>query len=118
MILVLKGVSLEVPEGKIVALLGANGAGKSTTLKAISNLLSAERGDVTKSTDRIQGKAGRQTRRRTELVKMGVCQVMEGAALLSAPDRGGKPADWRVHEQGSRADIAKALERSITTFRG
>jgi len=44
-ILVLKGVSLEVPEGRIVALLGANGAGKSTTLKAISNLLSAERGD-------------------------------------------------------------------------
>ena len=47
-ILVLKGVSLEVPRGRIVALLGANGAGKSTTLKAISNLLRAERGDVTK----------------------------------------------------------------------
>ena len=47
-ILVLKGVSLEVPEGGIVALLGANGAGKSTTLKAISGLLRTERGDVTK----------------------------------------------------------------------
>ena len=47
-ILVLKGVSLDVPEGAIVALLGGNGAGKSTTLKAISNLLGAERGDVTK----------------------------------------------------------------------
>src|SRR5262249_48462533 len=47
-ILVLKGVSLTVPKGEIVALLGANGAGKSTTLKAISNLLSAERGEVTK----------------------------------------------------------------------
>jgi ABC-type uncharacterized transport system ATPase subunit len=47
-ILVLKGVSLEVPEGGITALLGANGAGKSTTLKAISNLLRAERGEVTK----------------------------------------------------------------------
>mgnify|MGYP003543397254 CR=1 FL=1 len=45
-ILVLKGVSLEVPEGGIVALLGANGAGKSTTLKAISNLLAAERGEI------------------------------------------------------------------------
>ena len=49
-ILVLKGVSLSVPEGGIVALLGANGAGKTTTLKAISNLLRSERGDVTKGT--------------------------------------------------------------------
>src|SRR5204863_186833 len=47
-ILVLKGVSLSVPAGAIVALLGANGAGKSTTLKAISNLLLSERGQVTK----------------------------------------------------------------------
>ncbi|MCO5135307.1 MAG: ATP-binding cassette domain-containing protein, partial [Phyllobacteriaceae bacterium] len=47
-ILVLKGVSLAVPEGGIVALLGANGAGKTTTLKAVSNLLHAERGEVTK----------------------------------------------------------------------
>ena len=47
-ILVLKGVSLDVPKGGIVALLGANGAGKTTTLKAISNLLHAERGEVTK----------------------------------------------------------------------
>ena len=47
-ILVLKGTSLEVPKGNIVALLGANGAGKTTTHKAISNLLHAERGEVTK----------------------------------------------------------------------
>ena len=46
-ILVLKGVSLDIPKGGVVALLGANGAGKSTTLKAISNLLRAERGEVT-----------------------------------------------------------------------
>ena len=76
-ILVLKGVSLEVPQGKIVALLGANGAGKTTTLKAISNLLSAERGDVTKGTIEFMG---RRVDKLTpnELVKMGVCQVMEG----------------------------------------
>src|ERR1700688_175406 len=76
-ILVLKGVSLEVPQGRIVALLGANGAGKTTTLKAISNLLSAERGDVTKGTIEFKG---RRVDRLTpnELVKMGVCQVMEG----------------------------------------
>jgi len=76
-ILVLKGVSLEVPEGKIVALLGANGAGKSTTLKSISNLLRAERGEVTKGTIEFRGQ--RVDRLTTnELVKMGVCQVMEG----------------------------------------
>ena len=76
-ILVLKGVSLEVPQGKIVALLGANGAGKTTTLKAISNLLGAERGDVTKGTIEFRG---RRVDKLTpnELVRMGVCQVMEG----------------------------------------
>ena len=56
-ILVLKGVSLEVQEGKIVALLGANGAGKSTTLKAISNLLASERGEVTKGSIEFKGSA-------------------------------------------------------------
>src|SRR6202035_4293648 len=76
-ILVLKGVSLEVPRGRIVALLGANGAGKSTTLKAISNLLRAERGDVTKGTIEFEGQ--RVDRLTTnELVRRGVCQVMEG----------------------------------------
>ena len=59
-ILVLKGVSLDVPQGKIVALLGANGAGKTTTLKAISNLLAAERGDVTKGTHRVSRASRRQ----------------------------------------------------------
>ena len=54
-ILVLKGVSLDVPEGSIVALLGANGAGKSTTLKAVSNLLRAERGEVTKGSIEYKG---------------------------------------------------------------
>jgi len=76
-ILVLKGVSLSVERGKIVALLGANGAGKSTTLKAISNLLRAERGDVTKGSIEFDG---RRVDRLTpnELVRLGVCQVMEG----------------------------------------
>lgn len=76
-ILVLKGVSLEVPQGGIVALLGANGAGKTTTLKAISNLLRAERGDVTKGSIEF---AGQRVDRLTanDLVKRGVTQVMEG----------------------------------------
>jgi branched-chain amino acid transport system ATP-binding protein len=76
-ILVLKGVSLEVPKGRIVALLGANGAGKSTTLKSISNLLRAERGDVTKGNIEFKGARVDQMTP-NELVKRGVIQVMEG----------------------------------------
>ena len=76
-ILVLKGVSLEVPEGGVVALLGANGAGKTTTLKAISNLLRGERGEVTKGAISYRGE---RVERLTpnDLVKRGVIQVMEG----------------------------------------
>ena len=76
-ILVLKGVSLQVPEQGIVALLGANGAGKTTTLKAISNLLRAERGDITKGSIEFEGKRiDRLTP--SQLVQQGVIQVMEG----------------------------------------
>ena len=76
-ILVLKGVSLLVPEQGIVALLGANGAGKTTTLKAVSNLLRAERGDITKGSIEFQGKrVDRMTS--AELVQQGIIQVMEG----------------------------------------
>jgi branched-chain amino acid transport system ATP-binding protein len=76
-ILVLKGVSLKVPEGGVVALLGANGAGKSTTLKAISGLLRTERGDVTKGSidfrgERLHGKSA------ADIVRRGIVQVMEG----------------------------------------
>ena len=76
-ILVLKGVSLDVPKGGIVALLGANGAGKTTTLKAISNLLHAERGDVTKGSIEFDGKEV-QDLSPNELVRRGCIQVMEG----------------------------------------
>jgi branched-chain amino acid transport system ATP-binding protein len=76
-ILVLKGVSLSVPERGIVALLGANGAGKTTTLKAISNLLRAERGEVTKGAILY---CGNRVDRLTpnDLVRAGIVQVMEG----------------------------------------
>jgi branched-chain amino acid transport system ATP-binding protein len=76
-ILVLKGVSLDVPKGGIVALLGANGAGKTTTLKAISNLLHAERGDVTKGAITFDGQEV-QDLSPNELVRRGCIQVMEG----------------------------------------
>jgi branched-chain amino acid transport system ATP-binding protein len=76
-ILVLKGVSLEVRKGGIVALLGANGAGKTTTLKAISNLLHAERGEVTKGSILFEGDEVHSLSP-NELVRRGCIQVMEG----------------------------------------
>jgi branched-chain amino acid transport system ATP-binding protein len=76
-ILVLKGVSLAVPKGGFVALLGANGAGKTTTLKAISNLLGAERGDVTKGSIVFDG-AAVHAMTPNALVRRGCIQVMEG----------------------------------------
>ena len=76
-ILVLKGVSLSVPKGGIVALLGANGAGKTTTLKAISNLLRAERGEVTKGSIVFDGHEVHELSP-NDLVQRGCIQVMEG----------------------------------------
>ncbi|MCP1613648.1 branched-chain amino acid transport system ATP-binding protein [Azospirillum lipoferum] len=81
-ILVLRGLSLEVPEGEIVALLGANGAGKSTTLKAISGLLKTEdgevtRGDITFAGERINGIDP------DRIVRKGIFQVMEGRRIIA-----------------------------------
>ena len=76
-ILVLRGVSFEVPQGKIVALLGANGAGKSTTLKSVSTLLASERGEVTKGSIEFRGKRT-EALAPGEMVGMGMVQVMEG----------------------------------------
>jgi len=80
-ILVLKGVSLEVPEGGIIALLGANGAGKSTTLKAISSLLRAERGEVTKGSIEFQGTRIDRSDA-AAVVRQGIVQVMEGRRVF------------------------------------
>ena len=113
-ILVLKGVSLEVQEGRIVALLGANGAGKSTTLKSISNLLRAERGDVTKGSIEFRGQRVDQLNP-AELVKRGVVQVMEGRHCF---------AHLTVEEnlltgafaRNRRGDIAADLEKVYAYF--
>ena len=114
-ILVLKGVSLEVSEGSIVALLGANGAGKSTTLKAISNLLAAERGDVTKGTIEFKGK--RVDKLTTnDLVRMGVCQVMEGRHCFAHLTVEENLLTGAFTRKGSRADIASALEKVYHYF--
>ena len=114
-ILVLKGVSLEVPEGKIVALLGANGAGKSTTLKSISNLLAAERGDVTKGPIEFKGK--RVDKLNTnELVKMGVCQVMEGRHCFQHLTVEENLLTGAFTRKVPRAEIALALEKVYHYF--
>ena len=114
-ILVLKGVSLEVPEGRIVALLGANGAGKSTTLKAISNLLAAERGDVTKGT--IEFKGARVDKLTTnDLVRMGVCQVMEGRHCFAHLTVEENLLTGAFTRKESRAATAQALKRVYHYF--
>ncbi|MEE4353381.1 MAG: ABC transporter ATP-binding protein [Desulfatiglans sp.] len=80
-ILVLKGINMEVPEGKIVALLGANGAGKTTTLKAISGLLDSEDGEVTSGSITFQGQPIHREDPQ-KIVSMGLIQVMEGRRVL------------------------------------
>ena len=114
-ILVLKGVSLEVPQGKIVALLGANGAGKTTTLKAISNLLRAERGDVTKGTIEYKG---RRVDRLTpnDLVKLGVCQVMEGRHCFAHLTVEENLLTGAFTRPASRAEVRGELEKVYRYF--
>ncbi|MGQ9550687.1 MAG: ABC transporter ATP-binding protein [Roseiflexus sp.] len=80
-VLVLKGLSLAVPEGRIVALLGANGAGKSTTLKAISGLLKPENGEVTDGEIRFLGHPIHR-KDAAEIVRMGIFQVLEGRRIF------------------------------------
>jgi branched-chain amino acid transport system ATP-binding protein len=114
-ILVLRGVSLEFPQGSVVALLGANGAGKSTTLKSISNLLRAERGEVTKGTIEFKGqRVDRLTV--NELVRMGVCQVMEGRHCFQHLTVEENLLTGAFTRKASRADIATALEKVYHYF--
>jgi branched-chain amino acid transport system ATP-binding protein len=114
-ILVLKGVSLQVPEGRIVALLGANGAGKTTTLRAISNLLKGERGDVTKG--HIQYRDQRiEKLSPAELVKRGVVQVMEGRHCFAHLTIEENLLTGAYTRSMSRGDTAAALERVYQYF--
>ena len=114
-ILVLRGVSLQVPKGRIVALLGANGAGKTTTLKAISNLLSAERGDVTKGTIEFEGKRVDKLTP-NELVRRGVCQVMEGRHCFAHLTVEENLLTGAFTRKASRADIRASLEKVYHYF--
>jgi branched-chain amino acid transport system ATP-binding protein len=114
-ILVLKGVSLSVPKGGITALLGGNGAGKSTTLKAISNLLLSERGDVTKGTIEYRGQkvAGLSP---AELVKRGVIQVMEGRHCFGHLTVEENLLTGAYTRKISRAELKDSLDLVYTYF--
>jgi branched-chain amino acid transport system ATP-binding protein len=116
-VLVLRGVSLEVPEGKIVSLLGANGAGKTTTLRAISGLLKTQQGKVTRGAIEFAGQRIQQMSPE-QIVKNGIIQVMEGRRLfrhLTVEENlligaAGRP------DRASHADITRDLEQVYTYF--
>ena len=113
-ILVLKGVSLQVPEGRIVAILGGNGAGKTTTLRAISNLLKGERGEVTKGTIELRGERI-ENLSPADLVQRGVVQVMEGRhcfAHLTIEEN----LMTGSYTRTSKAEIAANLEKVYNYF--
>jgi branched-chain amino acid transport system ATP-binding protein len=114
-ILVLKGVSLEVPAGGIVALLGANGAGKTTTLKAISSLLRAERGEVTKGAITYDGaRIDRLTP--SDLVRRGVVQVMEGRHCFAHLTVEENLLTGAFTRRGERGAVRQDLERVYAYF--
>ncbi|MCM2252128.1 MAG: ABC transporter ATP-binding protein [Ramlibacter sp.] len=113
-ILVLKGVSLQIPEGGIVAILGGNGAGKTTTLRAVSNLLKGERGEVTKGSIELRGERIEDLSP-SDLVQRGVVQVMEGRhcfAHLTIEENLLTGAYTRTN----RSEIAANLEKVYTYF--
>ncbi|MGZ5194595.1 MAG: ABC transporter ATP-binding protein [Ramlibacter sp.] len=113
-ILVVKGVSLQVPEGGIVAILGGNGAGKTTTLRAVSNLLKGERGAVTKGSIELRGERI-ENLSPSELVQRGVVQVMEGRhcfAHLTIEEN----LLTGAYTVGTKAEVARNLEKVYTYF--
>ena len=114
-ILVLRGVSLVVPEGRIVALLGANGAGKTTTLRAVSNLLKSERGDVTKGTIHYQDERV-DSMTPADLVKRGVIQVMEGRHCFGHLTIEENLLTGAYTRKVSKGDIQASLDRVYQYF--
>ncbi len=114
-ILVLKGVSLAVPQGRIVALLGGNGAGKTTTLRAISNLLAGERGEVTKGSILLRGERtdGLTT---ADMVERGVVQVMEGRHCFAHLTIEENLLTGAYTRKDGREAIARTLEKVYDYF--
>jgi branched-chain amino acid transport system ATP-binding protein len=114
-ILVLKGVSLDVARGGIVALLGANGAGKTTTLKAVSNLLHAERGEVTKGSILFDG-VEVQSLSPNDLVRRGCIQVMEGRRCFPHLSVEENLLTGAFTRRDGKSAIARDLERVYAYF--
>ncbi len=114
-IVALRGVSLQVSEGAVVALLGANGAGKSTTLKAISRLLAAERGEVVRGTIAFDGEPidGLPPHR---LVERGVAQVLEGRRCFSHLSFEENLLIGGHVRHAARTQIGRALDRVYARF--
>jgi branched-chain amino acid transport system ATP-binding protein len=111
-VLVLRGLSLDVPDGQIVALLGSNGAGKTTTLRAITGLLDIHEGDITKGSitldgDRIDGKDP------AVIVKSGIAQVLEGRRVFAELS-----VDENLRSGGftNRRQAKQAYERVMDLF--
>jgi branched-chain amino acid transport system ATP-binding protein len=114
-ILVLKGVSLQVPEGQVVALLGGNGAGKTTTLRAVSNLLAGERGEVTKGSIELRGE--RIERLSTSaMVDRGVIQVMEGRHCFAHLTIEENLLTGAYTRKDGKAAVAETLEKVYAYF--
>ena len=111
-ILVLRGVSIEVPEGSIVALLGSNGAGKTTLLRAISGLLDIHEGEVTKGTITLDGEP-LHDRRPAEVVRAGVTQVLEGRRIFAEFT---VEENLRVGAHTQPGDLADNLARVYDLF--
>ena len=114
-ILVLKGVSLQVPEGGIVAILGGNGAGKTTTLRAVSNLLKGERGEVTKGSIELRGERI-ENLSPADLVQRGVVQVMEGRHCFAHLTIEENLLTGAYTRNASKAEINESLEKVYTYF--
>jgi branched-chain amino acid transport system ATP-binding protein len=111
-VLVLRGVSLRVPEASIVALLGANGAGKTTLLRAISGLLDVHRGELTKGTVTLDGHRI-DTSSPAEIVRRGIGQVMEGRRIFAEFT---VDENLRVGGFTSGSSLDDAFERVFTLF--
>jgi len=114
-ILVLKGVSLQVPEGRVVALLGGNGAGKTTTLRAVSNLLAGERGEVTKGAIELRGERI-ESLSTADMVNRGVVQVMEGRHCFAHLTIEENLLTGAYTRADGKAEVARTLDKVYTYF--